>query len=143
MTKVRILAVLMTLASCSNEPVAPPGIHFPTYDADGPQDAGLLDATLEVEAGCVYLAKDGERWIGLWRNDFRAELAGEHLQIVDGNGEVLAIEGEPILAGGGERRASELGGFAALNEWFAGIGGTTIPRECGDLAWQVSGIEPR
>ena len=143
MTKAGILAAVIMLAACSSEPVAPPGIHFPTYDADGPQDAGLLDATLEVEAGCVYLVKDGERWIGLWPNDLRAELTGDHLQIVDGHGEVLATEGEPILVGGGERSASELGGFAALNEWFAGLGGTTIPRECGELGWQVSGIEAR
>lgn len=137
-----IIAATILFAACSSEPVAPPGIRFPTYDAGGPQDAGLLDATLEVEDGCVYLAKDGERWLGLWPNDLRAELEGDHLQIVDGHGEVLASEGEPILVGGGERRASELGGFAALDEWFAGIGGTSIPRACGDLSWQVSGIEP-
>jgi hypothetical protein len=142
-TSGRIIAATILFVACSREPVAPPGIHFPTYDADGPQDAGLLDATLEVNDGCVYLAKDGERWLGLWPNDFRAELAGDHLQIVDGQGDVLATEGEPILAGGGERRASEVGGFAALDEWFAEIGGTTIPRECGDLSWQVSEIEPR
>lgn len=143
MTKARILAAVIALAACSSEPVAPPGIHFPTYDADGPQDAGLLDATLEVEDGCVYLAKDGERWLGLWPNDLRAELEGDLLRIVDGHGQVLATEGGPILAGGGERHASELGGLDALDEWFAEIGGTTIPRECGDLSWQVSGIEPR
>ena len=143
MTSTRLIATVIVLAACSSDPVAPPGIHFPTYDAWGPHDAGLLDATLEVEAGCVYLTKDGERWIGLWPNDLRAELEGDHLQIVDGHEQVLATEGEPILLGGGERRASELGGFAALDEWFAEIGGTPIPRVCGDLAWQVSGIEPR
>jgi hypothetical protein len=143
MTKARILAAVIVLAACSSEPVAPPGIHFPTYDADGPQPLALLDGTLQVEDGCVYIAKDGERWLGLWPNGLRAELAGGHLQIVDGHEQVVASEGEPILAGGGERRASELGGFAALDEWFAEIGGTTIPRECGDLSWQVSEIEPR
>ena len=143
MTSARFFAAVIVLASCSNEPVAPSGISFPTYDADGPQPLALLDGTLQVEDGCVYVASDGERWLGLWPNDLRADLEGDRLQIVDGHGQVLATEEEPIRVGGGERRASELGGFSALNEWFAEIGGTTIPRECGDLTWQVSGIEPR
>jgi hypothetical protein len=141
MTSARFLAAMIVLASCSNEPVAPSGISFPTYDA-GPQPLALLDGTLQVEDGCVFIASDGERWLGLWPNDLRAELE-EGLQIIDGHGQVLATEGEPIREGGGERRASELGGLAALNEWFAEIGGATIPRECGDLTWQVSPIEPR
>jgi hypothetical protein len=143
MIDARFIAAVIVLASCSSEPVAPSGIFFPTYDADGPHPTALLDGTLQAEGGCVFLARDGERWLGLWPNDLRAELEGDRLQIVDGHGRVLATEGEPIQAGGGERRASELGGFPALNEWFAEIGGTTIPRECGDLTWQVSEIEPR
>jgi hypothetical protein len=142
MINARFLAAVIVLASCSNEPMAPPGISFPTYDAGGPQPLALLDGTLEVDDGCVYLAKDGERWLGLWPNDLRAELEGDLLRIVDGDGRVLAHEGGPIRAGGGERRASELGGFPALNDWFAEIGGTTITKRCGDLSWQVSGVEP-
>ena len=91
----------------------------------------------------MYLAQHSERWLGLWPDNVRAELDGGRLRIVDEDGQVLARERGPIRAGGGEQRASELGGFAALDEWFADIGGTTIPRGCGDLMWQVSGIEPR
>ena len=143
MTSKTLLATVIVFTACSGDPVAPPGIHFPTYDAGGPHPLALLDATLEVEDGCVYIAKGGERWIGLWPNDLRVELEGDLVQIVDGDGQVLAAEGEPIRAGGGERRASELGGFAELEDWFGRIGGTRLPRECGDLTWQVSGIEPR
>jgi hypothetical protein len=135
--------MVIMLAECSSEPVAPPGIAFPTYEAEGPHPGALLDGTLEVEGGCVYLAKDGERWLGLWPNDLRAELDGDRLRIVDGRGSVLVTEGGGILVGGGERRASEMGGFAALESWFAEISGTTIPTGCGHLIWQVSGIEPR
>jgi hypothetical protein len=142
-TSARFLAAMVVLAACSRDPVAPPGIHLPTYRAAGPQPGALLDGTLEVEDGCVYLATDGERWLGLWPNDLRAELAGDRLRIVDGDGRVLAMEGGPIRAGGGERRASESGGSAALQEWFAEISGTTIPIGCGNLIWQVSGVEPR
>jgi hypothetical protein len=143
MTAARLLTMVIVLTACSSDPIAPPGIHFPTYDAGGPHPLALLDATLEVDDGCVYLAKDGDRWIGLWPNDFRAEIDGDRLRIVDGQGLVLATEGGPILVGGGERRASELGGFAALEEWFAEVGGTAFPKGCGDLTWQVSGVEPR
>jgi hypothetical protein len=143
MTSVRLLATVMVLAACSSDPVAPPGIAFPTYEAEGPHPGALLDGTLEVEGRCVYLAKDGERWLGLWPNDLRAELAGDRVRIVDRDGRVLAAEGGPIRVGGGERRASELGGFEALESWFAEISGTTIPTGCGHLTWQVSGIEPR
>lgn len=143
MTSPRLLATVIALTACSSDPVAPPGIAFPTYEAEGPHPGALLDGTLEVEDGCVYITTDDERWLGLWPNDLRAELAGDRLRIVDGDGRVLAIEGRPIRAGGGERRASGLGGSAALEGWFAEIGGTTIPEGCGDLTWQVSGIEPR
>ena len=143
MPSVRVLAAVVVLGACSREPVAPPGIAFPTYEAEGMLPGALLDGTLQVENGCVYLAKDGERWLGLWPNDFRAELVGDRFNIVDGDGRVLATEGGPIRTGGGERRASELGGSAALESWFAEISGTTIPTGCGDLTWQVSGIEPR
>jgi hypothetical protein len=139
--KIRTLVTVLLLGACSGGPDAPPGIAFPTHDADGPQPGALLEGTLEVEDGCVYLTKGGERWLGLWPNGLRAELEGDRLQIVDRHGRVLATEGGPIRAGGGERRASELGGFAAFEEWFAEIGGTTVPSACGDLMWQVSGIE--
>jgi hypothetical protein len=130
------------LAACSSGGrVAPPGIFFPTHDAQGPQPGALFEGTLEVEDGCVYLAQHGERWLGLWPEDLRAEIAGDTLRIVDGHGQVLASDGGPIRAGGGERSASGLGGFEALEAWFAEIGGTAIPRWCGDLVWQVSGIE--
>jgi hypothetical protein len=137
-----ILATMVLLASCSSGgPAAPPGISFPTYDAEGPHPGALLEGTLEVEDSCVYVARDGERWLGLWPNDLRAEFVEGRLRIVDGHGQVLATEGGPIRAAGGERRASELGGIAALDAWFAEIGGTTVPKGCGDLTWQVSGIE--
>jgi hypothetical protein len=137
----RILATTILLAACSSGQVAPLGIHFPTHDASGPQPTALFEGSLEVEDGCVYLAQQGERWLGLWPNDLRAELDGDTLRIIDGHGQLLASEGGPIRAGGGERSASELGGFAALDEWFAEIGGTTIPRGCGELMWQVSEIQ--
>lgn len=143
MISARFLVSVVVFAACSRDPAAPPGIAFPTYDAGGEHPLALFDGTLEVEDGCVFLAKHGQRWLGLWPNDLRAVLVENRLRIVDGDGRVLAAEGGPIRAGGGERSASELGGFAALEAWFAGIGGTDLPNRCGDLTWQVSGIEPR
>jgi hypothetical protein len=112
---------MLVLVACGNDPsVAPPGISFPTYDAGGPHPLALLDGTLEVHEGCVYIrAGHGGRFVGLWPRGYRSQRVDGGIQIID-----------------------ELGGFAALESWFEGIGGTALPRRCGHLFWQVSGIEP-
>ena len=144
--RARLMVVaVVVLAGCANETSVSDqaGVSFPVHQASGPQPLALLDGTLDVREGCVYIrAENGERFVGLWPRAYHPERVEDEVRIVDELGEVLAVEGGPIRVGGCAREASEVGGFDALDAWFAQIGGTALPRGCGELFWQVSGIEP-
>jgi hypothetical protein len=141
----RICAAILALmlGACAHQgAAAPPGIVFPTHPGgSGPYPAALLDGTLEVEDGCVYLTKDGERWLGLWPASLHVEQQDGRISIVDESGIVVGVEGQRIVVGGGERRPMEVGGSAASRSSAEEQTDEEIPTRCGAMYWLVSGVE--
>jgi hypothetical protein len=77
----------------------------------------------------------------IWPARLRAERDGDRIRIVDELGHIVASEGSPIVAGGGERRSSEVGGSATNRMGVEDLSDEDIPARCGDLFWLVSGVE--
>jgi hypothetical protein len=142
--RIRLVILISLLAGCADGAgrAAPPGVVFPTHPGgSGPYPAALLDGTLEVEDGCVYLTQDGERWLGVWPASLHVEQQDGRISIVDESGVVVGVEGQRLMVGGGESRPSEVGGPAAGRSWADDVTDEEIPTRCGTLYWLVSGIE--
>ncbi len=138
MTSARVLATVILLAACSQAPVAPPGVFFPTVPIGDAYPAAQFLGSLEVVEGCLFLTDGSERWLALWPEGYRVERRESSIYVRDRSGTVIATEGEQLLLGGGESRGIEVGGTEAAHAWARDLTGQTIPERCGHLYWIVS-----
>ncbi len=137
-----LLLLALETAACSGarggEAVAPPGIFFPTVPIGDDYPAALIEGTLEVRSGCVFVSRPEDRWLLLWPEGYTATFANDRLEVMNGGGDVVGREGEIIRLGGGEGRPIEMGGKTAAEDWASRLTGSEIPERCGDLYWLVS-----
>lgn len=111
----RTLAVVLCLilSGCSDD-VPRTAAELPIYTAeDAPTAPGQGTVEMDPGSGCVYLRDvDGQRYVAMWPPGSRLE--GD--RIVDGDGGLVAADGDTIEFGGG------------LVPYFSGLG--SIPRAC-------------
>ena len=136
MTRRLALVVAFALTGCSSGPSAPEGVVFPTYPLDGAVPAGIIGGIIQVDDGCIYVARGKERWLVLWPDGYEARMENGRLAVFDDQGALLVSDGENIRLGGGELRPVEMGGVSSADRAAEDFTGETIPARCGHLYWQ-------
>lgn len=106
-------------------------VFFPVQQNSGPgQMDALLEGNLELDDGGWLRAEaDGGSYVLIWPNGFSVQ-GGEEIQVLDGDGQVVAIVGEAIKVGGGETTEE-------IAEMYTGKG---IPDDVGGPFWIVSEV---
>jgi len=99
------VAALMT-ASCTGNKTTPStesGLFFPTKpEQDGASMDALYRGPLVVRDSCVLIGRPGEYTVPIWWKGFTAERdESGRLAVRDGEGAVVAVEGETFEMGGG------------------------------------------
>jgi hypothetical protein len=104
-------------------------------EQDGASMTALYQGPLVVRDGCVLIGRPGEYTVPIWRKSFTAERdESGRLVVHDGEGAVVAIEGDSFEMGGGyvaefqpqdkvEPREDQL---RRVEEWL----GYSIPERC-------------
>jgi hypothetical protein len=129
---------VMAVACAADPPSAPGGIFFPTVPIGDAYPSGAMVGILEVRFCCVFIAAHQDHWLLLWPEGFTAQRADGQIEVLDGDGEIVAMEGERLRVGGGETNPIEVGGSGAAERWATDLTGVDIPERCGDLYWIVS-----
>jgi hypothetical protein len=132
------LVMLLTSACGSTEPVAPDGVFFPTVPIGDAYPAGEIEGVLELQSGCLFVARPEDRWLLLWPEGFTARTAEGDIEVLDEEGDLVARAGDHIRLGGGETNPLEVGGTAQAEDRATELTGQDIPERCGDLYWLVS-----
>ncbi len=99
-----VLAVGLLLAACSDAPASTESdLFFPTKpEAGGASNDALFQGPLVVRDGCVLIGRPDEYTLPIWWKGFTAERDNSgRLVVRDGEGGVVAIEGENFEMGGG------------------------------------------
>jgi hypothetical protein len=134
-----VLVFAIAVSACgAEEPVAPPGIFFPTVPIGSDYPAALMEGTLQERAGCLFVAAGQDHWLLLWPEGYTARVAKGQLEVSDETGAVVGRVGEPLRVGGGEANPLEVGGAAEAERWATDLTGSDVPERCGDLYWIVS-----
>lgn len=59
-----VLLMAITVPACGpDEPVAPPGIFFPTVPIGDAYPSALMEGVLEERAGCLFVTADQDHWL--------------------------------------------------------------------------------
>jgi hypothetical protein len=137
------LALALLFAACNDAPTrTEPELFFLTRPGPGSGgNAALYRGSLVVRDGCVLIGGPGDYALPIWWEGFTAERdESGRLVVRDGEGAVVAIQGEIFEMGGGftaewpdtdEPREEQL---RRLEEWL----GYSIPERC--LAPDVHGV---
>lgn len=139
------LAIGLLLAACSDAPATTASdVFLPLKpEQDGASMDALFQGPLVVRDGCVLIGRPGEYTLPIWWKDFTVERdESGRLVVRDGEGAVIAIEGENFEMGGGyiaefrpedkvEPRQDQL---RRVEEWL----GYSIPERC--LGPEVYGV---
>lgn len=107
-----LLSVILFTVGCSGssetiaaEPDTRRIVQIPTHSGDGQSGgdtaeiAGRLAGSEDEDGGCLWLEEDGVRQPVLWPREYVARFAP--VQLLDGNGNVVASEGDAIRGSGG------------------------------------------
>jgi len=120
-----------------------PGIYIaipkPTFGGGDYPDA-LLTGTLVLDGGCLLVASDyggeymgGEHLLPIWHSDHRLQVDGDTIEVVNGDGDVIARVGDPVWMGGAGGRGSIYDDHLHY----------PVPDSCpADGSWGVGGIDP-
>jgi len=92
-----ILLVFVGCSGCAKGSETESGIFFPTWSADGPVPAGIVQGTLAERDGCVFLVRDGKETLVVW-DEGHAFADGS---LLGPSGEPIASIGETLHGGGG------------------------------------------
>jgi hypothetical protein len=83
-------------------------IFFPTVPRQDSYPAAVIKGTLEARNRCLFVTRDGERWLVLWPKGYRPLWDGVRLRVFGEKGALVGQAGEPIRLAGGEERPSEV-----------------------------------
>jgi hypothetical protein len=133
-----LLLALSMLACATDEPAAPDGIFFPTVPIGEAYPAGEIEGVLEVESGCLFVARPEDRWLILWPEGFTAWAIAGRIEVLDEEGDLVAREGDRMRLGGGETNPLEVGGTAQAERHATELTEQDVPERCGDLYWLVA-----
>lgn len=119
------------------EPV--PGVYFPVNKPGlGPEVhmAALLPGTLVLSGECLLVKSDNSEHttLPIWPYDHRLRVEGNTIEVLNGNGEVVARVGEPVEMGGGEVPVDV--------DWINSHLHYPIPAACQGPYWIVGGTTP-
>ncbi|MGD9117829.1 MAG: hypothetical protein PVJ08_03720 [Dehalococcoidia bacterium] len=107
-------------------------IFFPVQQSGFDQMDALLEGNLELDDDGWLRAESGNsRYVLIWPYGFSVRGEDEEIQVIDGDGQVVAIEGEAIKVGGGE------GASVEIVEMYIG---KSLPDSCDGPFWIVSEV---
>lgn len=88
-------------------------IYFPRQAPTNVYMDALLEGTLILDPdGCLRIAGDsGDPILILWHHNFSLNFVEETIEVLNGDGQVVARVGEPVRMGGGETSASTVPGL--------------------------------
>jgi hypothetical protein len=130
MKKLIIVLMLMVLVLV---PVACSGsvdIFFPVQKSGLDQMTADLEGSLELVDGWLRLEAFGSGYLLVWPYGFSVHGEGEEIQVLDGDGQVVAIVGESIRVGGGESTVEIVESYI----------GKSLPDDCQGPFWIVSEV---
>jgi hypothetical protein len=95
-----LLVVLVLVPVACNTTVE---VFFPVQkSSDLDQMTADFNGDLELVDGWLRARSVGSDYLLIWPYGFTVRGQGEEIQVLDGDGQVVAIEGEVIRVGGGE-----------------------------------------
>ena len=92
-------------------------IYFPKQPPTNAYMEALLEATLFLDPnGCLRVESGGgEARLVLWHRDFALKVEGDAIEVLNGDGQIVARVGEAVRMGGGETSASDIPGLPLSN----------------------------
>jgi hypothetical protein len=106
-------------------------IFFPVQkSSDLDQMTADLSGNLELVDGWLRAESGSSSYVLIWPCGFTVRGEDEEIQVIDGDGRVVAIEGEAIRVGGGETTLE-------IVETYIG---KTLPDDCTGPFWIVSEV---
>jgi hypothetical protein len=120
-----LVVVLSTAVACSSSPVA----FFPVQKSGFDQMTALFEGRLELVDGYLRVVDSHSSYLAIWPHGFSVRTEGDEIQVLDGDGQVVAIVGEAINVGGGE------GANVEIVEKYIG---QSLPEGCTGPFWIVS-----
>jgi hypothetical protein len=107
-------------------------VYFPTQKSDGlEQMTALLEGNLELgDDGWLRAESNNSSHVLIWPYGFTVRGEGKEIQVLDGDGQVVAIVGKAIKVGGGETTEE-------IAEMYTGKG---IPDDLAGPFWLVAEV---
>jgi len=105
-------------------------IYFPVQKSGLAQMDVLLEGNLELDDGWLRAQSSDSSYLLIWPYGFSVQGEGEEIQVLDGDGQVVAIVGEAIKVDGGESTVE-------IVEMYIG---RLLPDDCAGPFWLVSGV---
>lgn len=105
-------------------------VYFPTQKSGLDQMDALLQGNLELDDGWLQAEAGNSSYVLIWPYGFTVRGEGKEIQVIDGEGQVVAIVGEAIKVGGGE----------ATLETVEQYTGNAFPDELAGPYWIVSEV---
>ena len=119
------MSLVVMLASCTTAP--PPRIVTSDVAELSGMEA-LLRASLRADHGCVYAHTDGAPVALVWPEGYTVSGDADSFEILDAEGEVVALSGAALDIGGG--------GVSSTEDAWVGL-------DCATRSlWMVGGIRP-
>jgi hypothetical protein len=107
-------------------------VFFPRQRPTEPE--ALAEGELVLEDGCLRLRQDGSGLVFIWPPGFMPRADGDRIQVLDGEGSVMATVGEQIEMGGGFLDTLE--GLDSVDEELA----RELSERCPGSYWLVGEI---
>lgn len=77
-------------------------VFFPSQRDGLDQMDALLEGKLELDDGWLRAEAGNSSYVLIWPHGFTVRGEGKEIQVLDGDGDVVAVVGEAIKVGGGE-----------------------------------------
>jgi hypothetical protein len=120
-----IVLVLVPVACTSSV-----DIFFPVQKSGFDQMDALLEGNLELVDSWLRAESLDSSYLLIWPYGFSVRGEGEEIQVLDGDGQVVAVVGESIKVGGGESTAEIVEKYI----------GKSLPDDCEGPFWIVSEV---
>ncbi len=125
-----VLAVLVLVpVACNSSPV----VFFPVQKSGFSQPDALLEGELILVDGYLRVETEysDDKDLLIWPHGYSVRAEGDEIQVLDGDGQVVAVVGEAIKVGGGE------GANVEIVEKYIG---RSLPDDCAGPYWIASGV---
>jgi hypothetical protein len=105
-------------------------VFFPVQQSGFDQMDALLQGNLELDDDWLRLETASSSYVLIWPYGFSVRGGEDEIQVLDGDGQVVAVVGEAIKVGGGEVTAETAENYI----------GKLLPDDLGGPFWIVSEV---